>query len=92
MRDYEALKAEIEGLLNELRVESCDERRLCCTNPLEDGLSLPRTDLADGLGTGYAKSCESVEDHGADSLTYLPHYAFFNPGERTHHQTMGSNT
>ena len=27
---------------------------------------LPRTDLAYGHGTGYAKSCETVEDSGAD--------------------------
>ena len=33
---------------------------------LRAGFSLPRTDLAYGDGTGYAKSCEAVEDHGAD--------------------------
>jgi hypothetical protein len=33
---------------------------------LRTGLPLPRTDLAYGHGTGYAKSCETVEDSGAD--------------------------
>ena len=33
---------------------------------LRTGLPLPRTDLANGHGTGYAKICETVEDSGAD--------------------------
>ena len=33
---------------------------------LRTGLPLPRTDLAYGHGTWYAKRCETVEDSGAD--------------------------